>query len=483
MTRFHGYHLFTVILVSSVAWGCSLERTAIGGNGSAGADGWSGGGFQGTEGVGGYPIGSGHGGEGGYAGAFDPVDKLDPAGTGGIPGGSGGAGALDSGVIDAGVGGKAGAHTERAPEDASTNQVVTSQGETFANGWTYYEVQGAVCRDGSAAGYYLREGTSKNLMVFLNGAGVCFNDFFCARTPANVDESLPGETLLDATLDMFIALISPDRQVPPEEGILKQKDSRNPVADWTMVYVPYCTGDVYAGTTPDSPVITSSSLPPQQFMGYANLGLFYQSFGPKFMDSDKVLLAGVSAGGYGALLNFDRTQEFFNQSTVVAITDSGIPFRDQYLEPCLQQTWRDLWGIDKILPADCQECFHADGGGLTELASYIKQKYPGRMLGGSVSADQDEVVKLFYAAGIYDCSMPALFALNLYPRDRYPAGLADFVQNVLGVNESGSYIGRGSTHQHLFRPRYYMKNGLRITLAEWVAEIIAGNPVHAGILP
>ncbi len=455
-----------------------------------GASGWSGG-SAGNAGVSGFIGVSGYGGWGGYAGT------VDPAGTGGVPevgtggiGGFGGAGTgpLDSGVVDAaiaGEGGQAGVDSGLPPIDGGTGGVVTSAGVPYANGWMYHEVQGALCRDGSAAGYYIREGTSNNLMVFLNGGGVCFDDFFCAITPANVNQSLPGETIADATLDMFMGSISPVRQVPPNEGILKL-DSRNPVTDWNMVYVPYCTGDVYAGTTPNAPVITSTGvppMPPQHFVGYANIGLFYQSFGPRFMNVDKVLLAGASAGGFGALLNFDRTQQFFANSMVIAITDSGIPFRDQYLEPCLQRKWRDLWGIDKILPADCEECFHPDGGGLTELAHYIKWKYPGRILGGGISSDQDEVIKLFFAAGLNNCSMPALFALNQYPQERFPAGLTDFIENVLGGEEAGSYATAGTAHQHLFRPRYFEENGIGMTLAEWVEEIINGNPVHVGVLP
>lgn len=441
----------------------------------------------------------GYGGSGGVAvaGIGGYAGISGGAGGGGIPAGTGGGGVggeVDSGVLDAAAGQAGYAGEDSSIPDAGGaggSTVVTSAGVPY-NDWMYYEVQGAVCRDGSAAGYYLREGTSPNLMIFLNGGGVCYDDFFCAITPANVNQSLPGETLADATMEMFMGSISPVRQVPPEEGILK-KDPLNPVADWNMVYVPYCTGDVHAGSTPNSPVITSTGIPPvppQQFMGYANIGLFLQSFGPGYLDSDKVLLAGVSAGGFGALLNFDRTQQFFSNSVVVAITDSGIPFGDQYLEPCLQQIWRALWGLDKILPPDCTECFHPDGGGLTELATYIKQKYPGRMLGGGVSSDQDEVIKLFYSAGLNNCTantateaMAAFMGMGSYPLDRFPAGLTDFIENVLGGNDAGSYVTAGTAHQHLFRPRYYEENGVGMTLAAWVGEILNGNPVHVGVLP
>jgi hypothetical protein len=374
-----------------------------------------------------------------------------------------------------------------AAEDIPYEPVDTVGPEAYRD-WDYYEVKGAVCRDGSPAGYYFRRGNSNNLMIFLNGGGVCYDDFFCGSNPANVEESISGGTLADVTLDTFTQAINPERQIPQDEGILK-KDAKNPVRNWSMVYVPYCTGDVYAGTTLNAPVITSNNQRPQNFMGYANLGLFYRSLvSQDVMKSEKVLLAGVAAGSFGAFLNFERTIKFFSKSEVLLLADSGFPFRDEYLEPCLVKTWRELWGINKILPSDCTECFHEDGSGLAEgLGAYLIGKYGDRVLGGGISTAQDEVMKLFFSVGLNNCNtnsyviaMNALAGRSFYPSDRYPAGLADFFDNVIGQDIAGSYLFSGTTHQHLFRSRFYQNNGLNMTMAEWVGEIVEGNATHVG---
>ncbi len=393
----------------------------------------------------------------------------------------------------AGGGGPTGATDTDGATDGATDDIPpierppTTEAGQYGD-WTYYEVQGALCRDGSPAGYYLREGTVPNLLIFLNGGGVCYDDFFCAINPSNVEYSLPGENLAGATMELILGMLLPVRQEAPDEGIFL-RDPRNPVADWSMVFVPYCTGDVHAGTRPDGTVVTSVLLPPQQFVGYHNLGLFYRSFGGDYMNTETVLLAGSSAGGFGALLNYDRTQEFFQNSRVLAITDSGIPFRDQYLEPCLQQNWRDLFGLDAMLPPDCTGCFNDDGGGLAEgLGEYMfHQKYAGRMLGGGISSDQDQIIKLFYSAGLNDCTtitaleaVAAIMLLGSYPLDRYPAGLNDFLDNVAGRQNVGSYLISGDLHQHLFRARYYEQNGVGRTIAEWVGDLLGGQSVHLG---
>jgi len=365
-----------------------------------------------------------------------------------------------------------------------------AQGQKVGD-WTYHEVDGAVCRDGSPAGYYIREGTSKNLVIFLNGGGVCYDDFFCGINPPNVRSSLPGENLLAAVIDIGVGALVPQPQVPPDSGLFV-RDPKNPVGDWSMVYVPYCTGDVFGGTKRDAPV-KGTKLPPQQFVGYHNVGLFLEHFGADYRgEAEKVLLTGSSAGGFGTLLNFDRTQEFFgDDTTVYAITDSGIPFRDMLLEPCLQKAWRELWGLDAALPKDCKGCFDPSGGGLAQgLGDYIfRDKYRGRMLGGGISSKQDEIIKLFFSSGLNECktsaaleAVPAFLGFGSYPADRYPAGLKDFIDNVAGRQSVGSYIVEGSQHQHIFRPRYFELNGVGTSMADFVGKVLDGEAVHVGSL-
>ncbi|MET0341876.1 MAG: pectin acetylesterase-family hydrolase [Polyangiales bacterium] len=366
---------------------------------------------------------------------------------------------------------------------------MSSGGQAFGD-WTYHEVDGAVCRDGSPAGYYVRAGASSNLLIFLNGGGICYDDFFCGINPANVNSSLPGENLLAASLDIVSGALVPVRQVPPDAGIFK-KDPRNPVADWSMVYVPYCTGDLHAGTKRDAEVFTATLQGKQQFVGYTNLGLFYEHFGRAYKGkAEKVLLSGSSAGGFGTLLNYDRTQDFFGSSTrVFALTDSGVPFRDEWLEPCLQKNVRALYGLH--LPEECEGCFPADGGGLAEgLGGYIfKQKYKGRFLGGGISSKQDEIIKLFFSLGLANCTkeggseaIASFLGASEYPADRYPTGLKDFIENVGGKEQLGSYMVEGTQHQHIFRDRYFEQNGVGMTMAEFVGKVLASEPVHVGTL-
>lgn len=452
-----------------------------------------------SAGVGQNPGGTGGGsasGGGGLPGSTPGSASGGVAGTGGgaagggISGDSGNGGTSDGGTVSSGEdSGSGGGSTLGGDGGASSGPLAElakplPAGKAFGE-WTWVEPAGAKCRDGSPAGYYWRRGQENKVLIFLNGGGACSDPFFCSLNPKNVNEDLPTQSLIDATGNV---LLGPDknRQIAPDEGVFK-RDPKNPVGKWSMIYVPYCTGDVFAGQKPNGTVPGFDG--PQQFVGYTNIGLFLESFGPSFANAEKVLLTGSSAGGFGTLLNYDRTQEFFNQWNirVYGVTDSGIPFRDKYMPACLQKRWRDTWNLDAALPKDCTACFRADGGGLAEgLGDYLfHNKYKDRALGGLISSVEDGIIRAFFGAGNDDCKADPgtntiLSALNLggYSGQEYRDGLKDVVDFV-GKDKISTYFIDSWEHMHLWRARYYQAVG-GVTIADWLGKVLEDKPTHVG---
>jgi hypothetical protein len=369
-------------------------------------------------------------------------------------------------------------------------------GELYS-GWTWVEIPASTCRDGSPAGYYYRLGKSKELVVYLNGGGACADPFFCGLNPVNVNQDLPIELLIGGAPNLVIGP-NPVRQVAPDEGIFK-RDARNPVADWNMVYVPYCTGDIHAGSRRN--VTVPGVQGPQQFMGYVNYGLFLESFGRSFKNAGTVLLTGSSAGGFGTLINYDRTQEYFKASgtKVMAVTDSGIPFRDQYMATCLQKRWRDYWGLNDAIPPECgPACFDPSGGKIVDgLGNYIfHRKYNDRFIGGVISSAEDQIIRGFFAPGLNaeagqpdNCTLDpggntvaSSLYLGRYEGPKYRAALEDVMDNVVGWDKAATYFMNTDTHMHLWRPDYYNTNGNKRSIAEWLGAVLKGELTHEGSL-
>ena len=148
------------------------------------------------------------------------------------------------------------------------------------------------------------------------------------------------------------------------DGIFDTDNEDNPLRDWNAIYIPYCTGDVHAGDATDVDVPGIGAPAGQSFVGYRNIGLYLDRIIPTFPSVTKVLLTGSSAGGVGVAYNYDRVAQAFCPRPVMLVDDAGPPMSDEYVAPCLQKRWRELWGIDGTLPVGCPECGAPDGGGV-----------------------------------------------------------------------------------------------------------------------
>src|SRR4051812_49880618 len=131
-------------------------------------------------------------------------DQAGVGGGGNMPGADGGGGAKCSSATP----------FQGAPIDAPDQQ------------WTWIDVDGSFCRDGSPTGIgvHLNKASDK-LILYLEGGGACFNASSCYANSSSFGA------------DDF-------EQVKSRAGgIFNLTRAENPFAGWNVVYVPYCTGD------------------------------------------------------------------------------------------------------------------------------------------------------------------------------------------------------------------------------------------------
>jgi hypothetical protein len=388
------------------------------------------------------------------------------------------------------------APSTRNPKYAS---LAPPMGEPIPSGmpgmWTWLAVDGALSRDGSPAGFYYKfsKTGSKNLLIYLAGGGVCADNFFCNMNPPNKDSSLTAENVGAGVFNIFGP--TQEAQDPTLErwqsGIFKD-DPANPAHDWNMVFIPYVTGDIFFGSKPDGtiPEVEGSKF---QFVGKSNMQKFIGRITPTFKDAQIVVLAGSSAGGIGALLNstyvFDAFIDQGNGARGFVLDDAGPFFDDPYIEVCMQKRYRDLYGLDESMPTECAGCKSADGGHIAAgLLSYLFDKYPDNVLGGLVDSDQDEIMKFFFSEGLENCGYidNPIVGLLAYPEDRYPMALTNLLTQLVDPKRLSSYIWSGDLHQNVFQTatddRFYQKNGLEKSVAEWFATLMTGQAERIGVI-
>ena len=315
--------------------------------------------------------------------------------------------------------------------------------------WTYFEIPGTRCMDGSVAGFAVNYNpASPDVMIYLEGGGACFSD----------------------SCD-FMAFSIPF--VPPSDGIFSRSNPANPVADWTMIYVPYCSGDIHAG---DAERELGGQL--RQFRGYSNITRFLERWVPSF-PAERLLLAGISAGGFGAALNATQVADAYDKDgegvALTVIDDSGPPLSDAVIPPCLQTIFRETWNLDATVLDACPTCDPEDFA--TGYLEYALTHYPDVHFGVFSNA-ADTIIRTYMGAGwgngmhdncgglsvpvpalVYSAELEAIRAANLDSLSTfYVAGLG---HTALRVGFNVTFAGG-------------------VTLPEWIGAVIDGEITHVG---
>lgn len=325
-----------------------------------------------------------------------------------------------------------------------------------ARDWSYIEFSESRCRDGSSAGIYVNlEPSSQRLLVFLQGGGACFNEAMCGINPAHIAR---GDTSFAA-------------------GILDRSHADNPVADWNLVFVPYCTGDVHAGDHAGG----DPGVGPQYFVGYRNLERYLERLAATFPRLTHVLFAGASAGGYATGLTADLPlRKFGGRTRVVVLDDSGPGMSPTYIARCLQRRWRTLFGYERTILADCgADCPDPDAFA-QDIARHVMRN--PRLSGGLLSSIDDALNPIIYGYGVDECAAdPTRIAAPL-PPGQYRQGLLEFRELARANSETfGTYYVPGEVHTFTQDAAFYTVEVGGVRLVDWVARLIDAAPAqHVG---
>jgi hypothetical protein len=296
--------------------------------------------------------------------------------------------------------------------------------------WQYVPIDGAICRDGSATGIGVNlNPNSKQLMIYLEGGGACFNAATCALNPATFGMS------------EFTSRLS---GTAGDQGIFNRADTANAVADWNFIYVPFCTGDIHAGNNPNATIAGVTGL--QQFVGYANVTRYLARIVPTFPGLTKVLLTGISAGGFGAAANYPQTARAFGSVPVYELDDSGPFMEAPYLASCLQAEQVQNWGLAKTVLADCGSDCPDPSNYTIDATIHTLKAYPNIPF-GLIDDTGDSVISEFFGYGANNCAS-SVFPTPLTAAT-YTAGLLDARAKVAAYPNAGSFIFDSTVHTSL----------------------------------
>ncbi|HYD50481.1 MAG TPA: pectin acetylesterase-family hydrolase, partial [Terriglobales bacterium] len=182
------------------------------------------------------------------------------------------------------------------------------------------ETWGTRCGDGSPYAFDVRlapEGARLDRIVIgLQGGGICFFNADCS-----------------SRFQTARGLFTAEDDQPPVTGIMSNDPEESDFADWTKVYLPYCTQDVFIG----GGITESFDALDLHRYGTVNLRAALRAFRDilwQAMDAEGgggyrpdeliALFGGWSAGGYGTMYNYHWVLDDLQWQRTTAFPDAGL---------------------------------------------------------------------------------------------------------------------------------------------------------------
>ncbi|MFM8564502.1 MAG: pectin acetylesterase-family hydrolase [Acidimicrobiia bacterium] len=294
-----------------------------------------------------------------------------------------------------------------------------------------------MCADGSPYSYFVREADPTKVMFYLEGGGACFTGAMCA----------PGS-------DSYKQVIG---AAPGEQanGIFDFANPENPFADYSIVYVPYCTGDVHSGNTTkdygDGVVV--------EHKGFVNASAALTTMIQRFPDLVDLVVAGSSAGAFTTPLYAGVAADQLPNAKVAVIADSGGAVPDAISAVTAN------WGTVESLP-DWPEFAGTTAAMVTPAYSFAKV------------AEHNPSITFLRHDYAYDRILSGYAVMA----GLSPDGLVDVMRSgEASIEATGAavaaWVSPGDAHTILGRADFYTEELDGVRFLDWLLAFLNGTPL------
>ena len=313
---------------------------------------------------------------------------------------------------------------------------------------------------------FYREGDYRKLAIFFDGGGACWDKLTC------IGSALAGDPIYDTTVDETVADLN------ATGGLADNTNPANPIAGYFQVFIPYCTADLHIGTRTN--VYAYDGLFwPINHTGRENvaaaLGWLVQQYQGKGVPRT-VVIAGSSAGGYGAMVNYpaiDRLLPFWTKKRVFVDSANGIINQDFY-DKALETS--GVWGARDGLSPEIENAFAAGADALPiALNQGLGWTYPRTRFGQYTQAFDG--VQIFYLNVAKYLDSPELWdnplLIVLTGLEWTTKARANMLFSALTTFNYRFYFATGSGHTIVPDDAVYSEmSGSGILLTDWLYDMI-----------
>ncbi len=343
------------------------------------------------------------------------------------------------------------------PQQASTDETPTADPVSvnpladLAPGWNTIKPGGdTICSDGSPYQFFVRPGDPEKLLVYFQGGGACWNGATC-----------------DPELQPTYKINVQEGELQRYHGIFAFTEPENPFAEHSVVFAPYCTGDVHIGdalATYTSPATEERASREFQVhhRGYINGDAILSWTFEHFIAPKEIFVTGSSAGAIPSPYYTMKVAEHYDEARIAQLGDAAGGYRSEQRTDNPANIWNTLSRLGDL------EAFTAQTGDdfrYETLYIAAASTYPNIMFAEYDTAE-DDVQRRYLTLGgeAEDVSLQPLLEAN-------QADIRAAVPNFR------SYIAGGELHTILARPEFYRYKVGDVTVRDWVADLSTFKPV------
>jgi hypothetical protein len=302
------------------------------------------------------------------------------------------------------------------------------------------------CADGSAFAFWDRKGDPAKVVFYLEGSGSCFNAETCAFTGTGGENDFYDYNVSGETPGLGGGVFAFDR-------------ADNPFADYTYIYVPLCTGDVYLGNaiheyTPELTV---------HHKGFADGTAALHYLAEHYPGAAQVVVLGKTAGSVAAPIYGALAADLLPEArvTVLGAQSGAFPEDPDFTADVLDATW----GAFGTMPDwEVNQGLTARDWGLRRFWIQAGLHNPGIVMARFDYAFDRNAARTLQSRGVDPSTMVALIDAN------------EAATEAAGV-VLHSYTAPGDHHGIYEYDRFYEIEVDGVRLVDWIKALIDGKPL------
>jgi len=321
--------------------------------------------------------------------------------------------------------------------------------------WYQITPANTISSDGSEWHGIFRKGTENKVVVYFFGGGVSITE-----------ETSRGGTKFYATNMLAQDFVA--------QGGIGSDDDANPFKDWTMIVIPYASGDFHSGTG-EYHYVENGKNKTVYHNGYNNYTNYIEAVKEYVGEPDTLLVTGFSAGGFAtALLADDVMDRFPTAENVTVCVDSAL---------LLYDGWRDsaenLWQS----PQEISDRLTTNNLVLDSLTALYEKRGDSVKILFDCSYRDNTLMQ--YQSYIDNGEMLQSKELG----DQFQVTLKEMVQKLkTNIPTIGVYIWSyaedpktGNTQHTIISSNVFDKLGNEKSVCEWIYDAVNGNVQNYGI--